>query len=293
MSVIADIKDVAYRLGVQLRRVGGEYVGPCQKCGGRDRFAVNPRKAIWNCRGCGVGGDAIDMTRHLAGMSYAEACAFVGVENATPSAENSPLATISRGHHECPVDLEKAAYALALWRIGVDPRGTVVERYLNSRALPLDGDLAGEVLRWHAGDGAMLALFRNIRTGEPQAISRTFLTPDARKVDRKFLGPVGGAAIMLDAFDDVTHGLHIGEGVETCMSGRVVGLRPAWALGSKGAIDTFPVFGGVECLTIFTEPDAMREAEACASRWHEARRDVYLNRSVGGKDLNDALRRAA
>jgi len=34
----------------------------------------------------------------------------------------------------------------------------------------------------------MLALFRNAKTIEPQAISRTFLDSAARKIGRKFLG---------------------------------------------------------------------------------------------------------
>lgn len=38
-------------------------------------------------------------------------------------------------------------------------------------------------------------LFRNILTNEPQAVSRTFLDVDGRKIKRKFLGHVGGAAI--------------------------------------------------------------------------------------------------
>ena len=35
----------------RLKRVGSEYVGPCPGCGGRDRFAVSPRKGLFNCRG--------------------------------------------------------------------------------------------------------------------------------------------------------------------------------------------------------------------------------------------------
>ena len=55
------------------------------------------------------------------------------------------------------------------------------------------------------------------------------------------MGPVGGAAIKLDADEDVLGGLHIGEGIETCMAARMLGLRPAWALGSAGEIAKFPV----------------------------------------------------
>ena len=36
-----------------------ERVGPCPNCGGHDRFAINIRKQVWNCRGCHKGGDRI------------------------------------------------------------------------------------------------------------------------------------------------------------------------------------------------------------------------------------------
>jgi putative DNA primase/helicase len=98
--------------------------------------------------------------------------------------------------------------AIALWRASVDPRGTLVQKYLTSRNLTQIEDVAGSVLRWHPGIGAMIALFRNIETDEPQAISRTYLDPQGRKIDRKFLGPVGRAAIKLDADENVTAGLH-------------------------------------------------------------------------------------
>jgi putative DNA primase/helicase len=190
-------------------------------------------------------------------------------------------------------DGDRTGPALALWRQSVDPRGTLAERYLASRELDLCEDDAGEVLRWHPGANALLALFRHISTDEPHAVSRTFLDREGRKLDRRFLGPVGGAAIKLDSDDAVLGGLHIGEGVETCLAARQLGLRPTWALGSKGAIGTFPVLSGVECLTILSEPDAEREIDACAMRWHAAGREVLINRPIGGKDLNDAIRRAS
>ena len=91
--------------------------------------------------------------------------------------------------------------------------------------------MSGEVLRYHPTLRAMLALFRNIVTNEPQAISRTFLDHRASKKDRKFMGPVGGAAIKLDADDDVLSGLHIGEGIETCMTARMA--RPQTRMGAR------------------------------------------------------------
>ena len=35
--------------------------GPCPRCGGTDRFSINTHKKLWNCRGCNVGGDIIEL----------------------------------------------------------------------------------------------------------------------------------------------------------------------------------------------------------------------------------------
>ena len=192
----------------------------------------------------------------------------------------------------CGEPKRKIAAALALWREGVDPRGTLAEVYLRGRGLKLEDDLAGEVLRWHPGIGAMVALFRNIRIDEPQAISRTFLNSEGQKIERKFLGPVGGAAIKLDADENVLGGLHIGEGVETTMAARQLGLRPAWALGCASAIAAFVALSGIEVLTILREKDAANEraAETCAARWRPAGREVLDAWPNAGKDLNGAIR---
>ena len=184
---------------------------------------------------------------------------------------------------------------MRLWDQGVDPRGTPGETYLRSRRLELDSDVAGEVLRWHPHLRAMLALFRNIQTNEPQAISRTFLDHESRKIERRFMGPVGGAAIKLDADEDVLGGLHIGEGVETCLAARMLGLRPAWALGSAGAIAAFPVLSGIECLSLLREHDDAnkRAADTCAAAWMTAGREVFNVLPRAGKDINDAIKGAA
>jgi putative DNA primase/helicase len=47
---------------------------------------------------------------------------------------------------------------------------------------------------------------------------RTALTLDARKIDRKALGPVGGAAIKLSDDADVSMGLTVSEGLETTLA---------------------------------------------------------------------------
>ena len=74
-----DILNLAERLGAKLKRAGArEYVGPCPVCGGKDRFSVNIKKHLWNCRGCGKGGDVIGLAQHAGGATFAEAVAALG-----------------------------------------------------------------------------------------------------------------------------------------------------------------------------------------------------------------------
>ncbi|MDQ6868138.1 MAG: toprim domain-containing protein [Pseudomonadota bacterium] len=199
--------------------------------------------------------------------------------------------------------------ALNIWRQAIDPRGTLVEQYLKSRALELPDEAANEAVRFlpdcvfgSERFPAMTCLVRNIVTNDPQAIHRTALAANGTAIKRNgktfrlSLGPIAGGAIKLDPDDDVTQGLCIGEGVETCLSGRQMGLRPVWSLVSTGGIAAFPILPGIEGLHIFRENDvngaSAKAVEACARRWYEAGRDVFvITPDVG--DLNDELREGA
>jgi len=198
----------------------------------------------------------------------------------------------------------RSALALRLWDEARDPLGTVVASYLASRGLTLPGDIAGEVIRFHpalkfddARVGGMVALFRDIRTNEPRGIHRTFLDGDGCKLDRKMLGRARDAAIKLDADESVALGLHIGEGIETCLAAWLAGFRPVWALGSASAIGVFPVLPGIEAITVLGEVGDgganHRAAQACAVRWIEARREALMVTPQVGGDLNDVWRQVA
>jgi hypothetical protein len=67
---------------------------------------------------------------------------------------------------------------------------------------------------------------------------------------------------------------------------------PAWALGSAGAIGSFPVLPGVEVLSIHCENDATneRERQKCIDRWIDGGREVLEVKPRTGSDINDALR---
>jgi hypothetical protein len=196
---------------------------------------------------------------------------------------------------------KRTALALRLWNEAHDPRDTPASAHLASRGLTLDDDVAGDVIRFHpklkfegARVGAMVALFRDIASNEPCGIHRTFLDGEGRKLDRKMLGRAKGAAIKLDADENVTLGLHIGEGLETCLAARLAGFHPVWAVGSASAIAAFPALSGIEAITVLGEVNDgganQRATQACAARWIEARREAFIVAPLSGGDLNDVWR---
>jgi len=68
---------------VKLKRVastgGGEWAGPCPKCGGTDRLRVWDKKNQFWCRQCGAKGDSIEFLKWTKGLSYADACRELNV----------------------------------------------------------------------------------------------------------------------------------------------------------------------------------------------------------------------
>jgi putative DNA primase/helicase len=295
------LRELARALGGDI--VGGQVSAPGPSHGPRDR-SLSVRLSSTAPLGFIVfshAGDPFEICQtYVAVRLGLDADAWKNRERGEDRPKGSPRHTDGQRRPSSPAvhrddHADKTAAAMALWSASVDPRGTTAETYLNSRSLELDADVAGEVIRWHPGINALVALFRSVESNLPQAVSRTFLDGAGKKIGRKFLGLVAGAAIMLDGSEEVTHGLHVGEGIETCLAARVLGLRPTWALGSASAIAAFPILSAVECITLLREHDdaSMRATEQCAARWHTAGRNVVINESTMGSDLNDAIRRRA
>ena len=298
------------RRGVPLQGRGPERAGPCPACGGADRFSINIKKQVWNCRGClKGGGDAISLVEHLDGIDFRKAVIRLTGEpvhnNRQDRQEASDLSQTR------PDDEEgRRRAALRIWAEAKDPRGTFVETYLKSRMLDLPDEAANEAIRshgrckfgaeWHP---AMICLVRDIITNKFLGVHRTALNPDRTaitrdgKTCRMSLGSIVGGAIKLDPDEDVTQGICIGEGVETCLAGRQMGFRPVWSVLSTGGVAGFPILPGVDGLHIFRENDAngasQQATEACARRRYEAGRDVVFVDPDTAKDLNDELREAA
>lgn len=139
----------------------------------------------------------------------------------------------------------------------------------------------------------MLALVRDARTNRPVAIHRTaLLTTDnpPQKIGRMSLGPTGGGAIKIN--DKITKDLLIGEGIETVLSAsKQFQFKPVWSLISKNNLSKFPIFPGLQSVTIAVDndPDGRLAAMECAHRQLAGGVKVIRAKPHFGKDFNDLL----
>jgi putative DNA primase/helicase len=200
-------------------------------------------------------------------------------------------------------DLIRIQRAQAIWDQAAHPSWTAAEDYLASRALALSDEMAGSVLRFHPECPwrnettgcidripCLIAAFRSIDDNIVTAIHRIRVDQPARwpKTERRMFGVVHRAAVQLGV---AASKLTIGEGVETCMAAHQLGLGPAWALGSVGAISFFPLVDGISELTILAEAGdaSARNVKICGRRWRHAGRRVLVSRPTVGSDHNDVV----
>lgn len=201
-------------------------------------------------------------------------------------------------------DRERKERASTIWKEAVSMAGTPAETYLASRGVSYGGD----ELRWHPSCpfgnehlGCMLGLVRNIVTNEPQAVHRTAINAQGRKIDRKAYGPIGGGAIKLTDEADVTNIIAIGEGIETALSIRELadlGSMPVWSVISAAGISGFPALPGIESIWIAADNDisgtGQRASRFAAERLNAAGIEtIILASTTAGADLNDKVARHA
>jgi hypothetical protein len=293
---------VAERHGAKLKKSGAEWIGPCPRCGGVDRFSVRPDKNIWNCRGCGTGGDAIDLEMHLSGGAFVDAMrTLIGKDAGTPNRRQPTPEEISarktreaeRRRAETEEQARNTASAARIIASLQPVAGTPGEVYLRDvrkidvshwaikRALEdvktlgwcericfwqPDHELHGKWLN------AIVAILTDPVTAEcTGGISRTYLHQGCKIGKAKSLGGVGRLGIIrLSPDDEVETGLHLIEGLESALSMMMMGFVPIWAAGSSATMAKFPVLDGIECLTAIADNDvedaAGREAGQQAAR---------------------------
>lgn len=185
------------------KRAGGEHVGPCPRCGGRDRFSVNPRKGVFNCRGCAASGDVIAFVQHVDHCSFEEAVLRLtgrSREEASAPAKTPPrpaAADAGRGENIYRERERRAAYDI--WRAGEPIAGTPAEAYLQARAVavPPGAPLryCGSLAYWHDGrrlhsGPAMLAAVTD-DAGRFAGLHQTWIDP-ARPGKKAELADAGG-----------------------------------------------------------------------------------------------------
>src|ERR1700722_12943854 len=303
------IEDETERRGIKL--IGQiDRCGPCPLCGGRDRFSINIRKQVFNCRGCAASGDVIALVRFLDGCGFLEALEYLTGERAPAPSIPAPAAT------DAPRDDDRDARALILARqIAFELRpilGSPGETYLRDARKIVTSAIEDVLERtdgigWHPAVyfnepghalhgrklGCIVGVMTDPITAMPTgAISRTYIH-EGRKVGKaKTLGSPAGI-IRLSEDADVLRRLHIAEGLETALAGMSIGLRPMWAAGSTALMAKLPAVSGIKALTIIADHDANgageRAAAEVASRWREAGKEARVWRPKSIDDLNDIL----
>ncbi len=289
----APISDVVGRFGLRLKRQGPELVGPCPRCGGRDRFAINVRKEVWNCRGCIRGGNAIALVQHIEGCGYREALGVLGGADISARGRRAPtLGAVN--------DDRTLSVAVRIWdqSVALGPKAIA---YFERRGVPVDDVPDHGGLRWHptcpwegGTKPCVVGRYTTAVDNKPRGIWRRPI--DGTKP--KALAPTAGCVNRLWPDAAVETALVLGEGVETTLAAstriehRGTLLQPAWAAGSAGNMANFPVLSGIEALTILVDNDSAgeRAADQCRARWGAAGREVTLLKpNIAKTDFNNVV----
>ena len=207
--------------------------------------------------------------------------------------------------HNDGEETKRRECALSIWRESIDTRGTLGEQYLTvERGLPnIIDDTLAQTIKFHPrcpfGKSdrapALIAALRDVRgvidaateLGEKDsveasilrdqkhivAIHRIRLTQDGKKVDRKSLGPMEGAAAFLSSIWEsfYTCSATIGEGVETMLAARTLGFKGCLALCGASRFRTFEPPAHLCRIIIAGENDGASASawRAAGARWAE------------------------
>jgi hypothetical protein len=253
-----DMLKLAELHGAKLSRYGhsGEYVGACPVCAaGRDRFSINSKKGVFNCRVCGKGGHGpVDLEMFLGGCEFVEAVKRLtnttSLSGLRPATKKSDAAIAYERKRERDEE-EQHETASWLWAQRQPAAGSPVERYLRARGYvgetpPTIGYLPARGEHPHA----MIAAFAFPHEVEPDELSAplvvrsvhlTKLLPDGSDRIREEKGKIiiGRPLGLPIAISPITDGLSLAicEGIEDSLAYRAAGYA-AWAAGSAPFIPT-------------------------------------------------------
>jgi DNA primase len=122
---------------VNLRKAGQNYKGLCPFHAEKTpSFMVNPRKGIFHCFGCGVGGDAFGFLMRQDRLSFPEAVRALARQAGVPLPEDRGSRQGDSGREELYRAMEVAAafYTERLWAVG----GERARAYLDERGIAHD-----------------------------------------------------------------------------------------------------------------------------------------------------------
>jgi hypothetical protein len=258
-GINADILPVVQRYGARLKKSGtSEYEGPCPNCGGTDRFSVNIKKRICNCRKCDLKGSVVDfVTIMTGGCNFIEAIEQINQSprpdrsrDETAEARAARLAdnaarALTRQKRE---EEQRAAEALkakrdeeAITKVlarAVSITDTHGEAYLKARGLTPHKRLTGDIRfvadldYWGPGDNgvrdivhlatvpAVVALIRDF-SGAVIGLSQTYLDP----IEPRKWTPTGSPTNSPTKIRGHKQGGMIWLG----MKGETLGLSEGWA----------------------------------------------------------------
>ena len=154
------------RRGIKLRGTV-DRAGPCPRCGGRDRFAANVRKQVFNCRQCGAKGNVISLVQWLDNCTFTEAIETLA--GAGESTERPPIKPQERVADPDEYERRQAAMAQWLWLQRCPIAGSPAERYLR------------EVRRYTGPLPATLGLLPPSKPEHHPAMNAAFGIPDEPK----------------------------------------------------------------------------------------------------------------
>jgi Toprim domain/Zinc-binding domain of primase-helicase len=295
----ADILDVARRHGVLsgLKKVGGEYIGPCPICGGKDRFGINPHRqgkngkpGLFLCRRCGEGGDAIDLERFLSGTKFRHAVKDL---SGAATVEEDPRETARRARKWafCHAVVEETVFRLTpiLDSPGeqflrdercIDTSLPVIRRALETTAAvgwhpsvyfaQPDPSEPFHELHWRRL-GCIVGIMTDPGTGERLGpIARTYLFDGkkigkAKTLKRAEAERLGVVRISPDTEIRLSRRLALATGFETALAVLEMGGVPVWSTGSDNTMRWLPVIDDVDELLISADNDARRPGERGSS----------------------------
>lgn len=253
----------------------------CPHCGPNRRAAHNQiRKVmrVWNdgngfltyhCERCGESGWAID--QHSGSTDR-------------PRRQTAPIK---------PETTERAELAAVFWSRRRPARGSLAQRYLQSRDCYIRSDAIAFLPARGDHGPAMIARFGF--SGEVTGVHLTRLAPDGRgkagtDKDKFMLGPSQGQPIIVQ--DNLERlDLFIAEGIEDAASIAVATGLTCWAAGSAGRIAALmPLTRGFD--NVFVAADNDFAGERALQRAREIRPDVIHLKFGNDADANDVLRRS-